>query len=142
MSTTFTKPAELEREWYVLDAEGKSLGRVAAQAATMLNGKHKPIYAPHLDCGDHVIIINCDKAVLTGNKLDQKKYRRHSGWVGSLKETGYRELMENRSDFAMKQAIKGMLPKNKVGAKMLTRLRAYKGPEHQNAAQQPKEYKF
>lgn len=142
MSTTLAKPAQVERSWYVLDAAGVPLGRVATQAAVLLRGKHKVIFTPHVDCGDHVIIINCDKAVLTGNKLDQKFYRRHSGWVGSLKETSYRKLMSERSDFAMMQAVRGMLPKNTLGANMLKRLRVYKGPEHKNAAQKPQEFKL
>ena len=137
MSTTMAKPATVERKWYVIDAADKPLGRVAAAAATLLRGKHKVTYTPHVDCGDHVIIINCDKAVLTGNKMKKKYYRYHSGWIGGLKETKYRLLMESRSDFAMELAVKGMLPKNTLGRSALTRLKLYKGAEHKNAAQKP-----
>ena len=142
MSTTLAKPAEVDRKWYLLDAAGKPLGRVATQAAVLLRGKHKPLFTPNVDCGDHVVIINCDKAVLTGNKLDQKFYRRHSGWMGGLKETSYRKLMADRPEFAMMQAVKGMLPKNTLGAHALRRLRTYKGAEHNNAAQKPQAYEF
>lgn len=142
MSTTLAKPAEVQRKWYILDAAGKPLGRVATQAAVLLRGKNKVTFTPHVDCGDHVIIINCDKAVLTGDKLDKKFYRRHSGWIGGLKETSYRKLMAERSDFAMTLAVKGMLPKNTLGAKELKRLRVYKGPEHKNQAQMPQPYEM
>lgn len=140
MSTTLVKPAEVQRKWYVLDAAGKPLGRVATQAATLLRGKHKPTYTPNVDCGDHVVIINCDKAVLTGNKLDKKFYYRHTGWVGGLKETNYRKLMAERSDFAMTKAVRGMLPHNTLGANALKRLRTYKGAEHIHASQNPQAY--
>lgn len=140
MSTTLAKPAEVERTWYILDAAGKPLGRVATQAAVLLRGKHKPSYTPHVDCGDHVIIINCDKAVLTGGKLDKKFYYRHTGWVGGLKEVSYRKLMNERSDFAMMKAVKGMLPHNTLGANALKRLRVYKDAEHNNQAQKPQAY--
>lgn len=140
MSTTLAKPAEVQRKWYLLDAAGKPLGRVAAQAAVLLRGKHKPTFTPHVDCGDHVVIINCDKAVLTGNKLEAKKYQRHTGWVGGLKETSYKTLMAERSDFAMTKAVRGMIPKNTMGANAMKRLRVYKGAEHKNAAQNPQAY--
>lgn len=140
MSTTMAKPAEVERKWYVLDAAGKPLGRVATQAANLLRGKNKVTFTPHVDCGDHVIIINCSQAVLTGNKLDAKMYRHHSGWVGGLKETSYRHLMEQRPDFAMKLAVRGMLPHNTQGANALKRLRVYAGADHQQTAQQPQPY--
>lgn len=142
MSTTLSKPAEVQRTWYLLDAAGKPLGRVATQAAALLRGKHKPTFTPNVDCGDHVVIINCDKAVLTGNKLDKKFYRRHTGYIGGLKEVNYRKLMQERSDFAMNKAVKGMLPHNTLGANALKRLRTYKGAEHQNAAQNPQAYTF
>lgn len=142
MSTTLAKPAEVQRKWYLLDAAGKPLGRVAAQAAVLLRGKHKPTYTPNVDCGDHVVIINCDKAVLTGGKLDKKFYRRHTGWVGGLKEVSYRKLMDERSDFAMMRAIKGMLPGNTLGAHALKRLRTYKGDQHDNQAQKPQAFTF
>ena len=143
MSTYMPKAADLEgRKWYILDAEGQPLGRVAAKAAHILRGKHKVTYAPHADCGDHVIIINCDKAVLTGKKLDQKFYRWHTGWIGGLKEIGYRELMAKQADRAMKIAVEGMLPNNTLGRKAATRLRVYKGAEHNNAAQKPEKYEL
>ncbi len=140
MSTTLAKPTEVERKWYIIDAAGKPLGRVAATAATLLRGKHKVTYTPNVDCGDHVIIINCDKAVLTGNKLDQKFYRRHTGWVGGLKEINYRTLMAKQADKAMTLAIKGMVPSNTLGRTAMTRLRTYKGPEHKHVAQNPQDY--
>lgn len=140
MSTTLAKPAEVQRKWYLLDATGKPLGRVATQAAQLLRGKHKVTFTPNVDCGDHVVIVNCDKAILTGHKLDQKFYRRHTGWVGGLREVNYRKLMNERSDFAMTLAVKGMLPHNTLGAKALTRLRVYKGAEHENASQNPQAY--
>ena len=140
MSTTMAKKETVERKWYVIDAAGKPLGRTAVVAANLLRGKHKVDFTPNVDCGDFVIVINADKAVLTGRKLDQKFYRRHSGWIGGLKETKYRLLMESRSDFAMELAVKGMLPKNTIGRTALTRLKLYKGAEHKNAAQKPIEW--
>ena len=142
MSTFMPKAGDITRKWYVLDAAGKPMGRTAVKAATLLRGKHKPTFVPHLDCGDHVIIINCDKAVLTGNKLDQKYYRRHTGWIGGLKETKYRTLMETRPDFAMTLAVKGMVPDTTIGRAALTRLRTYAGPDHKHAAQKPEIYNF
>ncbi len=142
MSTFMPKAGDITRKWYVLDAAGKPMGRTAVKAATLLRGKHKPTFVPHLDCGDHVIIINCDKAVLTGNKLDQKYYRRHTGWIGGLKETKYRTLMETRPDFAMTLAVKGMVPDTTIGRSALTRLRTYVGPDHKHAAQKPEIYNF
>jgi ribosomal protein L13, bacterial type len=140
MSTYLVKPAEVTRKWHIIDAAGKPLGRVAATAATLLRGKHKVTFTPNVDCGDHVIIINCEKAVLTGNKLEQKYYRRHTGWVGHLKETKYRILMEKNSDKAMTLAVKGMIPDNTIGRAALTRLRTYTGSEHKHIAQAPQEY--
>ena len=137
MSTFMAKAQEVERKWYIIDAEGKPLGRVAAAAANILRGKHRPEYTPHVDCGEFVIVINAGKAVLTGKKLDQKIYYRHTGWVGGLKEVKYSKLMAEKPEFAMTKAIKGMLPHNTVGAKSLTRLRVYAGAEHDNAAQKP-----
>ena len=122
MSTTMPK-ADMQRKWYVLDATGKPMGRVAAKAAVLLRGKHKPTFAPHADCGDHVIIINCEKAVLTGKKLEQKFYRRHTGWVGGLKEVQYKKLMAERPEFAMTKAVKGMVPDTALGRTPMTRLR-------------------
>ena len=137
MSTTMAKKETVVRKWYVLDAAGKPLGRTAVVAANLLRGKHKVDFTPNVDCGDFVIIVNTDKAVLTGNKAEDKYYRRHSGWIGGLKETKYRLLMESRSDFAMELAVKGMLPKNTLGRTALTRLKLYKGAEHKHAAQKP-----
>ena len=137
MSTFMAKAHEVERKWYIIDADGKPLGRVAAAAANILRGKHRPEYTPHVDCGEFVIVINAAKAVLTGKKLDQKIYYRHTGWVGGLKEVKYSKLMAEKPEFAMTKAIKGMLPHNTLGAKSLTRLRVYAGAEHDNAAQKP-----
>ena len=137
MSTFMANKGNIQRTWYVLDAANKPLGKTAAAAATLLRGKHKPEFTPHADCGDFVIIINADKAVLTGKKLDQKYYRSHSGWVGGLKEVQYRTLMRERPELAMKLAIKGMLPHNTIGKDSLGRLRVYKGAEHEHAAQKP-----
>ncbi|MBC8531575.1 50S ribosomal protein L13 [Christensenellaceae bacterium NSJ-53] len=125
------------RKWYVVDAEGKVLGRLASQVAAVLRGKNKPEYTPHVDCGDHVIILNADKVVLTGKKLDQKVFRRHSGYPGGLKETVYRQMMEKKADVAVYEAIRGMLPKNSLGRDMIKKLRVYKGSEHDHQAQQP-----
>ncbi len=137
MSTFMAKAQDVERKWYIIDAEGKPLGRVAAAAANILRGKHRPEYTPHVDCGEFVIVINAAKAVLTGKKLDQKIYYRHTGWVGGLKEVKYSKLMAEKPEFAMTKAIKGMLPHNTLGAKSLTRLRVYAGAEHENEAQKP-----
>lgn len=137
MSTTLMKPAEVERKWFLIDAAGKPLGRVAAEAAVLLRGKNKVTFTPNVDFGDHVIIINTDKAVLTGKKPEQKVYYRVSGWIGGLKETKARTMMENRSDYAMELAVKGMLPKNTLGRSCMTRLHLYKGAEHPHAAQKP-----
>lgn len=137
MSTYMAKAEAIDRKWYVIDATDKPLGRIAAQAATILNGKHRADYTPHVDCGDYVIIINTDKAVLTGKKLTDKYYRHHSGYIGGLKEVQYKTLMATRSDLAVKLAVKGMLPKNSIGAKSITRLKLFKGAEHDHAAQKP-----
>ena len=137
MSTFMQKKEAVVRKWYVLDAAGKPAGRVAATAAAILRGKHKVDFTPNVDCGDYVIIINTDKAVLTGHKLDQKKYYRVSGWIGGLKETKARDMMNNRSDYAMEVAVKGMLPKNTLGKNAMGRLYLYKGAEHNHAAQKP-----
>ena len=137
MSTTLLKKETLERKWYVIDAAGKPLGRTAVEAANILRGKHKVDFTPNVDCGDFVIIINTDKAILTGKKLEQKTYYRHTGWIGNLKETKARDMMQNRSDYAMEVAVKGMLPKNTLGKHAMGRLYLYKGAEHPHAAQQP-----
>ena len=137
MSTYMAKAGQVDRKWYILDAAGKSLGRVAAQAAVLLRGKHKVDYTPHVDCGDHVIIINCAKAVLTGNKLEQKKWQRHTGWIGGLKETKYATLMAQRPEKAMELAVNGMIPNNTIGRAAHTRLRVYAGTEYAQVAQKP-----
>ena len=142
MSTYMAKAGQVDRKWYIIDAAGKPLGRVAAQAAVLLRGKHKPTFTPNADCGDHVIIINADQAVLTGNKLHQKMYYHHSGYIGHLKEVKYSTLMKTRADFAMQLAVKGMLPDTVIGRNALTRLRVYKGAEHKHAAQKPQEWAF
>lgn len=137
MSTTMAKKENIERKWYVLDAAGKPMGRTAVIAANILRGKTKADFTPNVDCGDFVIIVNCDKAILTGKKLDKKMYYHHSGWIGGLKEVKYRTLMEERPEFAMELAVKGMLPKNTLGRAALTRLKLFKGAEHNHAAQKP-----
>ena len=142
MSTTMEKPQNVSRKWYILDAAGKPLGRTAAQAAVILRGKHKPTFTPHVDCGDHVIIINAKDAVLTGKKLEQKFYRRHSGWIGGLKETQYKTLMAETPEKAMLLAVKGMIPDTPIGRKALTRCRVYAGAEHSHAAQKPEAWKL
>lgn len=142
MSTYMPKANDIVRKWYVLDAAGKPLGRVATEAATLLRGKHKPTFAPHADCGDHVIVINAEKAILTGNKLDQKKYFHHTGYVGHMKEVKYSTLMRTKPAFAMEKAIKGMIPDTTIGREALTRLRVYAGAEHKHAAQKPEEWAF
>lgn len=142
MSTYIPKVEELDRKWYILDATGKPLGRVAAAAASILRGKNKPTFMPHVDCGDHVIILNADKAILTGNKLENKSRYYHTGWIGHLKELKYKDLMKNEPEKAMTLAIKGMLPSNTIGANSMTRLRVYKGSEHPHAAQKPEVFEF
>ena len=137
MSTTLAKKETVSRKWYVLDAAGKPLGRTAVKAATLLRGKHKTDYTPNVDCGDFVIIINAKDAVLTGNKLTDKYYRHHSGWIGGLKEVQYKKLMAERPELAMELAVKGMLAKNSLGRDQLTRLRVYAGAEHKHETQKP-----
>ena len=137
-NTTYSpKAGEIERKWYVIDATDKSLGRVATEVARLLRGKHKPTYTPNQDVGDHVIVINCKDAVLTGHKLDQKMYRHHSGYIGGMKETPARVMMEKSPEKAMYLAVKGMLPHTKLGRQMIKKLRVYAGSEHNNAAQKP-----
>lgn len=135
--TYVAKPHEVERKWYVIDADGKVLGRLASQVASILQGKHKPTYTPHVDTGDHVIVVNADKVVLTGKKLEQKLVYRHTGYPGGFKITKYRELMEKNPEKAVRKAIEGMLPKNKLGRAMAQKLRVYAGPDHPHEAQQP-----
>lgn len=137
MSTTMPKSGEISRKWYILDAANKPLGRTAVTAATILRGKHKPTFAPHVDCGDHVIILNAEKAVLTGNKPTQKYARHHTGFVGGLKEIRYDKLMAQKPEKAMMLAVRGMLPDTTIGRKALTRCRVYRGAEHSNQAQKP-----
>ena len=140
MSTFMAKPETVQRVWYTLDAADVPMGHTAAQAAVLLRGKHKPEFTPHVDTGDFVIIVNAEKAVLTGRKLEQKVYRTHSGYVGGLKETKYRLLMQDRPEFAMRLAVRGMLPKNTIGRNAINRLKVYKGPEHPHASQKPVAY--
>ena len=142
MSTFMAKKETLERKWYVIDAANKPLGKTAVAAANILRGKHRPEFTPHVDCGEFVIIINADKAVLTGKKLDQKYYRRHSGYIGGLKEVQYKTLMATKPELAMELAVKGMLPHNTIGAKSATRLKVYAGAEHKHAAQKPEAYEI
>ena len=137
MSTFMANKGNIVRKWYILDAAGKPLGKTATVAATLLRGKHKPEYTPHADCGDFVIVINAEKAVLTGKKLDQKFYRTNSGYVGGLKETKYRKLMQEKPELAMKLAVRGMMPRNIITKDSLTRLKVFRGPEHIHAAQKP-----
>ncbi len=137
MSTYMAKAETVSRKWYVIDAANKPLGRTAAAAATILRGKHRPEFTPHVDCGEFVIIINAGKAVLTGKKLEQKKYYHHSGYIGGMKVQNYSDIMEKRPEFAMTLAVKGMLPHNSIGDKAITRLKVFAGAEHTHAAQQP-----
>ena len=137
MSTFMATKGTIVRKWYVLDAAGKPLGKTAAAAANLLRGKLKPEYTPHADCGDFVIIINAEKAVLTGKKLEQKYYRTHSGWIGGLKEVQYSTLMRERPELAMKLAVRGMMPRNVISKDSMSRLKIYRGGEHEHAAQKP-----
>lgn len=137
MSTYFAKANTVERKWYIIDAAGLPLGRLATEAARILRGKHKPTFTPHVDTGDHVIIINAEKVVLTGKKLDQKMYRRHSGYPGGLKETPYRNLLAKMPERAVEHAVKGMLPHNRLGAQMYRKLKVYRGENHPHQAQKP-----
>ncbi|MEW9528972.1 50S ribosomal protein L13 [Microbispora sp. NPDC049125] len=142
MRTFSPKPNDVERQWYVIDATDVVLGRLASQVAILLRGKHKPIFAPHVDTGDFVIVVNADKIALTGNKLEQKKAYRHSGYPGGLRSVSYSELMEKRPDRAVEKAVRGMLPKNSLGRKMAKKLKVYAGTEHPHQAQQPVSYQI
>ena len=142
MSTFMAKKNVVERKWYVIDAAGKPLGKVAVEAAKLLRGKQKPTFTPHVDCGDHVVIINCKDAVLTGNKLTQKKWQRHTGYVGHLKETTYATLMATRPEKAMELAVKGMIPSNSLGRAQMLRLRLFAGAEHKHQAQKPEAWEM
>lgn len=137
MKTFVTKPAEVERNWYVVDAEGKNLGRLASKIAAILRGKHKPIYSPSVDCGDYVIVLNAEKVTVTGRRLDQKVYYHHSGYPGGIKSITLREQLEKYPTRPVELAVKGMLPKNKLGRKMLKKLKVYAGSDHPHQAQQP-----
>ena len=137
MKTLMLNKATVEKKWYIIDAEGKALGRVAAEAATLLRGKHKATFTPNVDCGDYVIILNSDKLVLTGKKEEQKYFKRYSGYTNGLKEIQYKKMMAEQSDVALLRAIKGMLPKNSLGRTMATHVHIYKGAEHNNQAQKP-----
>ena len=137
MSTYMPKAGDITRNWYLIDAEGQTLGKVATKAADLLRGKHKPTFVPHMDCGDHVIIINADKIVLTGKKLEQKMYYHHTGYIGNLKQVKYGTLLAKKPEFVMTKAVKGMIPDTTIGRQALTRLRVYAGPEHNHAAQKP-----
>ena len=142
MSTYIANPQNVERQWYVIDAEGMVFVRLASQVASMLRGKHKPTFTPNCDCGDYIIIVNADKLVFTGKKLDKKIYRHHTGYAGGLKEITYRQLMATKSEFAFREAVRRMLPKGPLGYKMAKKLFVYAGPEHNHQAQQPVEYKL
>lgn len=137
MSTFMVNPKNVERKWYIIDAAGRPLGRVAAQAASVLRGKNNPEFTPHVDCGNHVIIINAEKVILTGKKLEQKYYRRHTGFIGGLKEVKYKTLMATRPEKAIELAVWGMLPKNSIGRACMPRLKVYKDAQHKHAAQKP-----
>ena len=141
MKTYMAKAETVERKWYVIDAEGVVLGRLATKVAAVLRGKHKPTYTPNIDCGDFVIVINTDKVVLTGKKLEDKFYRYHTGYIGGLKEVAYKKMMAEKSDLAVYEAVRGMLPKNSLGRATLKKLRVYKGAEHNHAAQKPETLK-
>ncbi len=140
--TFMAKAGQVERKWYVIDAAGKPLGRVAAEAAVLLRGKHKPTFTPHVDCGDNVIIINCAEAVLTGKKLEQKKWQRHTGWIGNLKTTKYGTLMAQRPTKAMELAVCGMIPNTTIGRAAETRLHCFAGAEHPHASQKPEVFEL
>ena len=142
MKTFMASPATIERKWYVVDAEGQTLGRLASEVAKVLRGKNKPIYTPHMDCGDYVVIVNADKIVVTGKKLDQKIYYHHSGFVGGMKETTLREMLQKKPEQVVELAVKGMLPKGPLGRQMYTKLHVYAGPEHKHEAQKPEVLTF
>ena len=142
-NTTYSvKKNDIESKWYIIDAANKPLGRVATEAAKLLRGKHKPTFTPNIDVGDHVIILNCDQVILTGNKLNQKMYRHHSGYIGGMKEISAKDMLANKPEKAMMLAVKGMLPHTKLGAAQLKKLRVYAGSEHENAAQKPEAWNF
>jgi large subunit ribosomal protein L13 len=140
MKSYMARPLEVERKWYVVDAEGRTLGRLATEIATILRGKNKPQYTPHVDTGDFVVVVNAEKVIVTGRKAEQKVYRRHSGYPGGLKETSYERMMERRPTEILRRAVKGMMPKNRLARQQLRKLKIYAGPEHPHAAQNPQPY--
>ena len=140
MKSYMARPLEVERKWHVVDAEGQTLGRLATEIATILRGKSKPQYTPHVDTGDFVVVVNAEKVVVTGRKAEQKVYRRHSGYPGGLKETSYERMMERRPTEILRRAVKGMMPKNRLARQQLRKLKIYAGPEHPHAAQNPQPY--
>ncbi len=142
MKSYIAKPQEVERKWYVIDAEGKNLGRLASEVASILRGKKKPVYTPHVDTGDYVIIVNADKVAVTGNKMKQKIYKHHTGYPGGLKEITLEKLLDRKPEEVLKHAVKGMLPKGRLGRQMFTKLKVYAGPEHRHQAQKPEVYEF
>ena len=142
MSSFIAKPKEVERKWYVIDAEGQNLGRMASQIASILRGKNKPIYTPHVDCGDYVIVINADKVAVTGKKRSEKIYKRHTGYPGGLRETTLAEMRAKKPEEVIIHAVKGMMPKGKLGRQMFKKLKVYAGPEHPHAAQKPEVWNF
>lgn len=142
MKSYIAKPAEVERKWYVIDAEDKTLGKIASEVASILRGKKKPIYTPHVDTGDYVIVINAEKVRVTGKKEEQKTYKSHSGYPGGLKETTLRELRAKKPEEIIRHAVKGMMPKGKLGRQMFKKLKVYAGPEHPHTAQNPEEWTF
>lgn len=142
MKSYIAKPSDVERSWYVIDAEGKTLGKLAVEAATILRGKKKPIYTPHIDCGDYVIVVNAEKVAVSGKKEEQKIYKSHSGYPGGLKEVPLKDLRARKPEEIIRHAVKGMMPKGKLGRQMFKKLKVYAGPDHPHAAQKPQEYTF
>lgn len=140
--TYVAKPSEIVRKWYVVDAEGQTLGRLASRIAAVLRGKHKPTFTPSIDTGDHVIVVNAEKVVLTGNKLDQKKHYWHTGYIGGIKSIGYRKMLEVKPEQVIELAVKGMIPHNSLGRQTFKKLKVYRGPEHPHAAQTPEKLEF
>lgn len=142
MKTVSAREQDIQRDWYVVDAQGQTLGRLASRIATLLRGKHKPAYTPHVDCGDYVVVVNADKIHVTGRKLTQKKYYRHSGYPGGIKQTTLRDQLQKFPDRVIETAVRGMLPKNRLGRRMFNKLKVYAGPDHPHQAQQPKSIEF
>jgi len=142
VKTYSAKPEDIERKWYIVDAEGQTLGRLASRIATILRGKHKPIYTPHLDCGDYVIVVNAEKIVVTGNRLTEMYYYRHSGYPGGMRKTSLRDMLNKKPEFVISEAVRRMLPKNNLARKMLRKLHVYAGPEHPHQAQKPERLEF